>query len=439
VKPHRNPRTIAAELLTKIEEDNAYAHILLGKLAESKEIKPADFPIVQRMVRGTLESKDSLDAILAPRLARGKTPPPFVRNLLRIGVYQLRFLDRVPHHLIVNESVDVIKHSQFRGLSGFVNAVLRQVIRDTETTTSAPSPLNHPQWMIDRWTREFGADEARAICEANNRPWSLFLRTNTLRTTRDELRKLLRSEGVESEPSPYATHCLIVTALPRTLRLQNLKSFQAGLFFVQDESSILVTELLAPQPHETVVDLCSAPGGKTCSIALQMQNTGKVIAVEINEKRLALVREACERLGITNVEFHLGDGTTYTPDTPVDAALLDVPCSGLGVIGRRADVRWNKEEHEIDDLLPLQSALLEHGATLIKPTGRLVYSTCTIEPAENEARIQAFLAKHSDYTLQPPPPNFPRDVVTDDRFLRTWPHRHNTAGAFGARLGARTI
>lgn len=447
IRPHA--RKIAAEILTKIEKDQAYSNILLNNLAHDKHINPEEFPIIQKMVRGVLENKNSIDAILRPRLSqKGDRTPDFVRSLLRIAIYQLQYLDRVSSSFIVNESVEVTKTSKYSKLSGLVNAVLRTILRESEAklengeqiqkessqTPEEISAMNHPQWMVTRWIKEFGESEALKICQANNTTWPIYIRVNTERTTLVTLQQGLLQEGVQSEPAKYAKDTLVVLKLPKKVRLHELKPYLSGLFFIQDQSSVLVTELVAPKPGERILDLCSGPGGKTCSLALQMKNEGTIVAVEINPHRLEIVKENCTRLGLSNVEYKVGDGRNFHSDDLFDAVLLDVPCSGLGVIGRRADARWGKSEQEIEQLVVLQHELIKHGATLVRPGGRLIYSTCSIEIAENEEVVAAFLLSNEAFSKGMIPGSLDRECVTKDGYLRTWPHRHQMGGAFGAVL-----
>ncbi len=445
-------RSIAAEILERVEKDNAYVNILFDRLAKTNELTPEEFPVVQRMVRGVLERRNSLDSCIDARLSGRKGGiPPFVRNVLRIAAYQLLYLDRVPQHAVVNESVTVVKAGPYGRLGGLANAVLRRIIRECcngETGAAEEqgqaAELNHPEWMIRRWQEQFGTEETARICRANNAPWPLYIRINTLRTTAERLREALAEEGVGVSSAEYAADCLAINDLPANRRIQELEAFKRGLFFVQDQSSVLVTQLLSAKPGETVIDLCSAPGGKASAMAMQMKNTGRLIAVELNEKRLRLLRENAERLGLTNLELAAADGRTFVPPPgregtaadlfDADAVLVDAPCSGLGVLGRHADARWNKKEEDIQGLLPIQRDLLAHAARLVKPGGRLVYSTCTIEPAENEDVVENFLSQHPEFTAVNAAGLLSSKVVSEKGCLRTWPHRHRSAGGFAALL-----
>ena len=234
------------------------------------------------------------------------------------------------------------------------------------------------------------------------------------------------------QPARYHPDCTIITGLPPDRRIHTLDAYRQGLFLVQDESFAMVAPLVDPQPGDLVVDLCSAPGGKTTHLAALMGNQGRVVAVDPHPHRLELVRDNCDRLGVTIVERLAADGRALQLDRPADAVLVDAPCSGTGVLGRRSDARWNKSPDDLPGLRVLQRELLLHAATLLRPGGRLVYTTCAIDAEENEGAVAAFLSAATGFERTPIAGEVPAELVDEQGFFRTWPHRHGMGGAFGA-------
>jgi 16S rRNA (cytosine967-C5)-methyltransferase len=327
------------------------------------------------------------------------------------------------------------------GAAGLVNAVLRKILRegagapDPEQVLTDPDEAmavaySHPAWLVARWRRRLGDEETRALLLADNRPPTVGLRVNPLRTDRETLRRALAARGIEAEAAPYSRLTLRVSG---NITLPGLPEFEEGHFFVQDESETLVGELLAPEPGETVLDLCAAPGGKATQVQEGRNSNGLLIAADAQKNRLARVRENVERMGVEQVGVVCAEGQKLALARPVDRVLVDAPCSGLGVLGRRADARWRKTEASMRALLPLEAELLRAGATHVRPGGVLVYSVCSTEPEEGFRQIEAFLGAHRDFSLEAAEAFVPAEVVTDGCLL-LYPHRHGTDGAFAARL-----
>jgi 16S rRNA (cytosine967-C5)-methyltransferase len=341
----------------------------------------------------------------------------------------------------VDESVKLATKYGHSGSAGLVNAVLRRMVRENlefpdpereieDPTEALAVAYSHPAWLVGRWMHRLGEEETRALLAANNRARPLGLRVNVSRTDRETLRGELEARGVESEASPYSRASLRVTG---NLVPQTLPEFGQGRFFVQDESETLVGQLLLPQAGETVLDLCAAPGGKTTHIQELRGNDGRVIAVDPQRNRLNRVRENVDRLGLTGVDLVQARGETLALGRPVDRVLVDSPCSGLGVLGRRADARWRKTAKSLRSLLPLEAALLAAGAEHVRPGGVLVYSVCSTEPEETTEQVRRFLGAHPGFRLDPAETYVPRETVTDG-CLVLYPHRHGTDGAFAARF-----
>jgi len=289
---------------------------------------------------------------------------------------------------------------------------------------------SHPEWLVARWMERLGEEDTIALLQANNRVPSLGIRVNPMVTDRETLRKELEASGLAVEASPYTRLGLRVRS---DLVPAENEAFQRGRFFVQDESETVVGELVGAQPGETVLDLCAAPGGKATHIQEARACTGFLVACDVQGSRLAKVRENVRRLALTGVGLVQADGTALALARPVDRVLVDAPCSGLGVLARRADARWRKTASSLEALLPLQAALLRAGAGHVQPGGILVYSVCSNEPEEGRRQVDAFLAEHPDFTLDDASRYVP-EMVVDDGCVFMTPYRHGTDGAFAARL-----
>jgi len=448
----KSAREQALHILYRVETKGAYVSHLLAETTGSERgvAHSRDRALLEQLVKGTLDWRGRIDAVLGGVVKGGIGPlTPWIRTILRLGTYQILFLDRIPPEVAVHESVELAKRYGHRGTTALVNAVLRKVAAQARAgTTPAPVPADgqqdeaeaiaatysHPLWMVRRWIEQLGIEETIRLCTTNNRAWPLCLLTNTLKISTPDLRRALHAAGVDLHPAPYHPDCTIVDALPRDARLHELSAYRDGLFLVQDESSAFVARLVAPQPGEFVVDMCSAPGGKTANMALLMRNQGRILAVDLHSKRLSVVEANCERLGISIVETVSADGRSVRLDGAADRVLVDAPCSGLGVLGRRSDARWNKSEEDLPRLRALQQEILRQAATLPRVGGRLVYSTCTIDPEENEGIVREFLRDNPTYRAIETSDGLPSALVDEHGYYHTWPHRHGMGGAFGAAM-----
>jgi 16S rRNA (cytosine967-C5)-methyltransferase len=365
-----------------------------------------------------------------------------LQQVLRVGLYDLLLQD-TPSHAAINEAVELAKTTVRPGAAGLVNGILRNVQRqrDRLPTPSADDPAealaithSHPTWLVRRWLGRFGQEETEALLRWNNTRPTYGLRINTLKTTVEAFTARLDGEGIDWSPSPYLDDVVRISAVQPILRSGWLDE---GLCAIQDESAALVVRLLDPQPRETIVDGCAAPGGKALYIAERMHDRGRVLAFDVHEGRLGLIKEGAQAHdlhGIRPIAADLRDVAERDERPQADRVLVDVPCSGLGVLAKRADLRWNREAEALDELTDLQDALLDAAAALVCPGGLLVYSTCTIAPEENAARIDAFLERHPDYGMESAAGLVPEDVVTPEGYLQTLPHVHHTDGAFAVRL-----
>lgn len=443
-------REAALKVLLAVETRGAYAGLALE--AEARPLKGPDRGLATELVHGVLRHRALLDFTLGTRLQRplASLPVP-IRNVLRLGLYQLMSLDRVPAAAACNTSVELAKAYGHPGTAALVNAVLRGLAKVREAGDPWPAPPkdpfpvylsiteSHPLWLIERWLGRLGTEQARRLAQANNQAPPVTIRTNLLRTSRDELAGRLEAEGVSVMPGRHAPEALHMTGSPA---LEELEAFQQGLFSVQDEASMLVARVVAPEPGELVIDACAAPGGKTTHLAELMGDTGQVLAGDIHRHRLKLVGTAASRLGLKSVKLAAGNASRLGDKYKLraDRLLLDAPCSGLGVLRRRSDLRWRQSPQAIGQLAALQRSLLEGSCGTVKPGGVLVYATCSTEPEENEAVVAEFLTAHPEFAPDDIAPFVPASLAGAcvGGSLRTWPHDHGTDGFFIARLRRRT-
>jgi 16S rRNA (cytosine967-C5)-methyltransferase len=438
----KTAREVALYILYHVDTRKAFADLLLTQSLKEGALETRDAALVTEMVNGTLRWRARLDWILGRYVRVGlDTLPPWIRNILRLGLYQILFLDRVPPHAAVDESVKLARVHGHAGIAGLVNAVLRKILKDRESLPDPEQTLadrgeglsiaySHPRWLVERWIRRLGEDEARKLLAANNRPAVLCLRVNPGRTDRETLRRALEARGIVTEAGPLSRLSLRVSG---NLVPAQVPEFLEGHFFVQDESETLVGELLGAEPGETVLDLCAAPGGKAAHIQEGRRSHGLVLAVDGQRNRIPRIRENIARMGLENVHPILADGRRFALARPVDRVLVDAPCSGLGVLGRRADARWRKTEASMRALLPLEEELLEAGSAWVKPGGVLVYSVCSTEPEEGLNLVRAFLQRHPEFRPEDAAGFVPAEAVSDGWIL-LYPHRHGTDGAFAARM-----
>ena len=433
-------REIALEILTRVEEDRAFADLLLDHHLSTGDLDPRDCGLATELTYGVLRWRGRLDAYLRETSHRPlATLPSWLRNLLRLGAYQCLFLDRVPPHAAVHESVKLARERGHEGIALFVNAVLRTLLRKGRALPEPDDPiealaLRHafPPWLVRRWVARSGGEEAELLMNALNERPPFTIRINTLRLTREEIILRLKSEGVEALPTRHAPDGLI---LETPLLPDVSPSYREGLWTVQDEASILIGHFLSPKPGERIADLCAAPGGKTTHLAQLMGNRGQILAVDPHAGRLELTRKACRRFGATIVESVLGEAQTLGHRASFDRVLVDAPCSNLGILRRAPELKWNRREEELSQLADTQTEILRAAAALVRPGGVLVYSTCSLEPEENEAVVGALRATHPEFAPHLPRPDEPAAPFTnEDGVFRAVPHRHGTDGFTAFRL-----
>jgi len=431
-------RHCAYVVLRRVFEQAAWADRVLHAEADRHALDPRERALATQLAYGAVQRRGTLDFLieqLAGRPVSALDPP--VRAALRLGLFQLCFLDRVPAHAAVGEAVELVKADAPRG-AGLVNAVLRRAARDgARLVESLPDgdPAeaavrhSHPEWVSELWWRTLGPDPARALMAADNVPAEAALRVNLLRVTRDELAGRL---PVASRPAPDLPEGLL---LDGPLDAFGLPEWAEGLFMPQSRAAMTVSQILAPEPGERVLDLCAAPGGKTTHIAALMENAGEVVAVERHAGRAEALRRTAERMGATSVEVRTADAARAELGSGFDRVLVDPPCSDLGTLASRPDARWRKTPEQVERLAVAQASILRAGARAVKPGGVLVYSTCTISPDENEGVVQGFLDAHPEFApddLRSDLPVWQHPAVPS--FVQTLPHRDGTEGFFIARL-----
>jgi 16S rRNA (cytosine967-C5)-methyltransferase len=434
-------RTVAVQVLERVERDAAFADLALDAELRRRPLSVRDAALATELIYGTLRWQRYLDWVLAPH-SRRRLPSldPRVRVLLRMTAYQLGFLQRVPAFAAVNDAVSLAGGPP--GVDAYVNAVLRSFTRRgvAEREPTAPrDPLDalatrcsFPTWLAARWVGRYGADDAQALMRALNTRPPLTVRANTLRTTRAALaRRLREDEGVEVRTTDLAPEALVVAGGGDP---GQWRAFVDGACVVQDEASMLVSRLLEPGGGATIADVCAAPGTKTTHLAQLMDNRGRVLAFDPQPARLARVEEAAARLGTTIVETVEGpvEALAARWTRTCDGVLVDAPCSNLGVLRRNPEAKWRRQPSDLGAASERQRAILTAAATLVRPGGRLVYATCSLEPEENDDVVRDFLAAHGEFAVDPPS-DFP--VAPDAAgFVRCRPHQHGTDGFSAIRL-----
>ncbi|RNC68008.1 MAG: 16S rRNA (cytosine(967)-C(5))-methyltransferase RsmB [Desulfuromonadales bacterium] len=444
-----NPRRVALDILLRVERDRAYAEPLIDQALSRDTLQGPDRGLVTELVYGVLRRQGTLDHLIDAfsAIRTGKLERSIL-IILRLGLYQLFFLDRIPVSAAVNESVSLAKTVAPRA-SGLVNAVLRRADRERDSIPWPDRERNQvefiaarhalPRWLAEEWIGQLGAPEAEALAATMAEAAPLTLRINTLRTTRDEFMERLAAAGIAAAPTTWAPHGVRIGS---RVAVPALPGFAEGLFTVQDESSQLAPLFLSPAPGERILDACAAPGGKATYLAQLMGNQGDLLACDLSGKKLQRVTETAQRMGITIIRTAVGDAARPAdiPDgPPFDRILADAPCSGLGVIRRNPEGKWWKSREDIARLAATQRAILDSLAPRLAPGGLLVYSTCSTTREENEAVIDDFLTRHTDFVLEDLNTLFPgfSELIDGRGLFRSWPHRHGMDGFFAARLKKR--
>lgn len=442
----RDAREASLLALQRVEEDGAFVNLALAEVLSTAPMEQRDKALATEITYGVITHRLTLDWMISQVAARPvEKIDALLLQILRIGFYQLFYLTRVPASAAVHATVELVKKGKKKGLASFVNGVLRGALRNKD---SLPWPERsgdesvylslryaHPQWLVERWLARYGSQETEELLQANNRPAPLTVRVNTLRTTREDLLISLAGEGVEATPSLMAPEGVIIKTGGR---LTSLVAYRQGLFQVQGESAMFAARILTPLPGEDVLDCCSAPGGKTTHLAQLMENRGKILALDIYPHRLALVEASCRRLRVDNVRTLCLDAREIEPAKLglFDRILLDVPCSGLGVLRRKPDIKWRSEEKNIVELAKLQKELVHAAFSVLKPGGTLLYCTCTNEPEETEEVVSQALVRHRELRLEEFATSLPslRQAGVGKFGIHLLPHRDQLDGFFFSLL-----
>lgn len=438
-------RTTALDLLVRIGETGGFSNLLIDNTIKNKDFSIKDEGLLTEIIYGTLQRQMTIEYFLSPFVGKKKVEP-WVKWLLYMSVYQMIYLDRIPDHAAINEAVEISKRKGHKGTASFVNGVLRNMRRkgipSTEEILDSARRIaietSHPEWLVKRWIDMYGKETTEKMCHANLLHKSISVRVQPLRITRDKAMEELESEGYQVKPSFFSPQGIII----ESGNILRNRLFKEGLLTVQDQSSMLPVEVMDVHPGHMVLDACSAPGGKTTHLAEKMNNEGAIYAYDLHTKKADLVRKKAHQLGLTIIEAgqadarHLGD---IHPEESFDRILLDAPCSGLGVLRGKPDIKYNKREKDIFSLSQIQLSLLNSVSSLLKKGGKLVYSTCTVDKQENDRLVETFLTNQPDFKVDS---QFFDDLPEEIRNsegksaagLQLFPHQFGTDGFFLTRL-----
>lgn len=431
-------RMTALRVLESCRTHGAWADAALKAQLSRDGLSGPDAALCSRIVYGVLQNQMLLDFYLAAYCSQkpDHLQAPLL-NILRMGAYQILYLDKIPDSAAVNESVELAKIMKRGQASGLVNAVLRKISKnknelpalpDRDEVTALSLRYSHPKWLVRRLLALLGREEAEAFLAADNAPAPITVQVNPLRTTAQALVERLEAEGVSARMHPWVPDCLELTG---TGDLTALPAFREGAFLVQDPAARLVSSVADVRPGDNVLDVCAAPGGKSFSAAFAMKDQGRIVSCDLHENKLQRITEGARRLGITCIETQAADGRVNRSQwrDAFDAVLVDAPCSGLGIIRKKPDTRY-KRANDLFSLPVIQTEILDNAASYVRPGGVLVYSTCTILPEENEQVTDAFLAQHPDFSMEP----FSLPVGETDGRITLWPQRHGTDGFYICRM-----
>ncbi|UWD50205.1 16S rRNA (cytosine(967)-C(5))-methyltransferase RsmB [Clostridioides difficile] len=434
-------REIGFKVLCDIEKNNNYSNISINKHFKNLEMSDMDRGLATELIYGVVENKYYLDYIIN-KLSKIKVKKmsTYVKIFLRMGTYQILFLNSISDYAAVNETVKLSKKYDKKS-SGFINAILRNEIRNKDTIMDITEEdsvkylsikYSYNSWIIKNWIDNFGQEFTEDLLEANNEKPSIYIRTNTLKVSREELIEKLNQEGIMCLKVPMVEEAIKVEKLKN---IENNELFKAGLFTIQDISSMIVGKVINPNEDSLILDVCSAPGGKSTHLATLMNNTGQVIARDIFEHKLKLIKATVNRLGLKNVRVEGFDASEIDENSinKFDYVLADVPCSGLGIIRRKPEIKYKREE-ELEDITSIQKKILENASKYVKIGGTLVYSTCTVQDMENINIITSFIEENNNFELTP------IDTVNvdldnqDKGYLKIYPNIHGIDGFFIAKL-----
>jgi len=437
-------RDAAIRVLSEIDNEGKFSNKLLQQYSES-ELSKEDIRLLRELVYGVVENRMYIDKIIrSASSVKMKKIHPMILQILRLGVYQIGFMDRIPAHASINEAVKLAKKYGHKGTVGYVNGVLRRIEREREQYFSNDEPssaddlairYSHPDYLVRLWIEQFGFEFAKKLIVANNSRPLLSLRVNTLKTDREDLMGMLKKYNLELIKGELSEDCVRVV---NPENITETKEFKDGLFTIQDESSMMVTEIAGPIEGNTVLDVCSAPGGKATHIAQRMNNRGRVIARDLYAQKINLVMENAERLGIEIIKGQVHDATEFDESLKdmVDICIVDAPCSGFGLLRRKPDIKFNRKSEDVESLIDIQSSILNVSSGYVKSGGKLIYSTCTLNIEENLNQVRKFLERNSQFKLKAI--ELPHGKIISETqesgYIELYPHIHGTDGFFIANM-----
>lgn len=442
-------RHLAVDILNQVGRSSGFAEDLLNLELERQTLSgTVNGRLLTHLVYGTLRMQGHLDWILA-RLYRGnyEKMEDSVKNILRTGLYQLRFSNRLPSFAVVDEAVKIAK-SLAPATSGLINAVLRGYLRNADKILF-PSPESHPaesiftrhshpRWLVELWLDAFGAQETETICQANNELPPLTLRVNTLKTDREALLEMLKNENFSCTPTQFSPDGITLHDPPHPV--QKTTFFQQGLLRIQDEAAQLVSLLVCPKQNSLILDVCAGSGGKTTHLAALMKNEGRIVALDGDAGKIARLKKDAARMGISMIESGQANLLSPLPAKWIDkfdAVFVDAPCSGTGTLRRNPEIKWRLHSGDIEHFKNMQITILQNAAAAVKKEGRLVYCTCSVLPSENEYVIGKFLADFPQFRVERPTDEILQSLTSRRGYFQTFPHRHSLDGFFGAVLSRR--
>jgi len=438
-------RALALELLLRIEKGGSFSHLLLSEVIRKEKLSEQDERLLTEIVYGTIERKLTLDYSLKPYIRSKKKIADWVRMLLRMSVFQLEHLDKVPDYAVIHEAVEIAKQKGHRGIASFVNGVLRNYLRKGPPQTAKISDeierlaleTSHPDWLVRRWAEQYGFEKTKKMCETNLTRKPISLRVNEMRATREDIVRTLEDAEVIAKASPYVSGGLVVER-GNVLKTSLVRD---GLVTIQDQSSMLASKLVDAKPQMEVLDACSAPGGKATAIGEMMKNEGRIYAHDLHENKIKAIEKNRKRLGLSNIYPRQADARElqcFYKHESFDRILVDAPCSGLGVIRSKPDIKYNKRPEDIEKLKEIQFDILNEVAPLLKKDGKIVYSTCTVDKTENEGVVERFLKVHLDFTVDETLYDDINDLPEDARVtkfgIQLFPQTIQSDGFFMTRL-----
>ncbi len=444
-----NAREIALTMLIEILEEKKLSHVVINEgLKKASELEKKDRALISRIVTGCIEHTITIDYDL-DRFSKVKVKKmkPIIRNILRMAVYQLKYMDQIQDFAICNEAVKLAKKRGFVSLSGFVNGILRTMVRQKEVLYQIPNEFTEleklsyefstPLWLVDFWSKQYGVQGTKEILAAFEKDKETTIRCNELRVSVSELTAMLEQEGIVVQPGHLLTEALRIASYDS---LEKMEAFNEGLFTIQDESSMLVGHIADVKKNDYVIDVCAAPGGKALHIASLLKGTGHVLACDKTPYKVDLIQQNVQRLKITNVTAMVADALELKNELieKADLVIADLPCSGLGVIGKKPDIKYNMTLESMKELAKLQKEILKVVTTYVKPGKTLIYSTCTINPEENLENVRYL--EMLGFELEEINPYLPQKLwseTTKQGYLQVLPNQWNTDGFFIARLRKR--